>query len=547
MLEYLARHAGKVVSRTRAARARLGRELRRARPTSSTSTSATCEEARAALRPPADPHGPRRGIRAGARDETADPRPADGLVRGAARGDHRGPRRLPRPAAAEPSCRRRVDRERAPQLRPDRDGYAQEGAGVPRVSPTVLPRERSAAQVLDAAGRVLVDLRRRRSRAGRWSARRARADALAGERASSHGHARAGEERYRALVAPVERTGSAACSSSPSRSGVERVGRTGCSCFCCWPGPRPCWPRRRRLGLARKALRPVQRMTSKAEEIGIDRLARADRRAAHRRRDRPSRGDAQRDARSPRAGSQEKHRLIADASHELRTPLAAMRAELDVSLRTDDLPPDARAVLDSAREEVDQMSRTVDNLLTLARVDEGRLELLKTRGRPARARSRGRGRCGRWQPRRSCSWRSTVRTATARADPQRLHQALTNFVENAIKFVPAGRRSARRHLARNGEVGVTVKRQRARASPPTRARTSSIASTASTRRARRDNGGSGLGLSICREIAGAHGGRVWVDSEEGEGQRVLAGPAAAAGLAPVASCGLSLRPPAPRR
>ena len=77
-------------------------------------------------------------------------------------------------------------------------------------------------------------------------------------------------------------------------------------------------------------------------------------------------------------GVDEKHRLVADASHELRTPLAAMRAELDVSLMDDDLSPAAREVLESTREEVDRMSRIVGNLLTLARVDEGRLELLTT-------------------------------------------------------------------------------------------------------------------------------------------------------------------------
>ena len=58
------------------------------------------------------------------------------------------------------------------------------------------------------------------------------------------------------------------------------------------------------------------------------------------------------------------------------TPLATLRAELDVSLRSDDLPPQARRILASDSEEVERMSRTVENLLTLARIDEGRLELL---------------------------------------------------------------------------------------------------------------------------------------------------------------------------
>src|SRR6185295_16756737 len=75
-------------------------------------------------------------------------------------------------------------------------------------------------------------------------------------------------------------------------------------------------------------------------------------------------------------GAEEQRRLVADASHELRTPLAAMRSELDVSLLADDLSPAARAVLLSTREEVDRMSRTVDDLLTLAAGDEGRLDLL---------------------------------------------------------------------------------------------------------------------------------------------------------------------------
>ena len=96
-------------------------------------------------------------------------------------------------------------------------------------------------------------------------------------------------------------------------------------------------------------------------------------------RDPPPGGDAERHAGQDRAGLPEQHRLVADASHELRTPLTVMRAELDVSLRGDDLTPAAREVLESAREEVDRMRRTVDNLLTLAAADDGGVQLLAVR------------------------------------------------------------------------------------------------------------------------------------------------------------------------
>ena len=125
--------------------------------------------------------------------------------------------------------------------------------------------------------------------------------------------------------------------------------------------------------LARKALLPVSRMTSEADTIGIDRLH--ERVAVPRAADEIGHLAVTLNAMLARLehGVREQHRLVADASHELRTPLAAMRSEIDVSLRGDRLTDDARAVLESTREEVDRMTRTVNNLLTLAQVDEGRL------------------------------------------------------------------------------------------------------------------------------------------------------------------------------
>jgi signal transduction histidine kinase len=215
-------------------------------------------------------------------------------------------------------------------------------------------------------------------------------------------------------------------------------------------------------------------------------------------------------------GVEEKRRMVADASHELRTPLAAMRAELDVSLMGDDLPPAGREVLESTREEVDRMSRIVDNLLTLARVDEGRLELLTTTvhlDEAADAAAR---------PLRPLATAKNVQLTLnglhckAQADPQRLNQALTNFIENAIKFTQPGGEVSVTAWRRNGETGVTVTDNGPGIPPEARAHIFDRFYRADPAR-RRTGSGSGLGLAICREIAEAHGGRVWVESEEGAG------------------------------
>jgi two-component system OmpR family sensor kinase len=128
--------------------------------------------------------------------------------------------------------------------------------------------------------------------------------------------------------------------------------------------------------LAQRALRPVARMTSTAAGIRID--------ALEERVPVPPGGDELATLAVTlnnmlsrlEAGVRDKRRLIADASYELQTPLAVMRTELDVSLASGALQPDAVEVLESAREEVDRMARIVRNLLTLAHFDEGTLRLL---------------------------------------------------------------------------------------------------------------------------------------------------------------------------
>jgi heavy metal sensor kinase len=268
--------------------------------------------------------------------------------------------------------------------------------------------------------------------------------------------------------------------------------------------------------IARKGLRPVERMTLQAEAVGIDRL--------HERIEVPPTQDeighlaVTLNAMLDRLelGVEDKHRLVADASHELRTPLAAMRAELDVSLMDDALDPEAREVLESTREEVDRMSRIVNNLLTLARVDEGRLELLRTDVDLSEAIEAAA------RPLRPLATAKRIQLTVdgdsfeAHADPQRLELALTNFIENAIKFTEPEGEVFVTSWRSNGEVGVTVKDTGPGIAPAARTHVFDRFYRADPARSR-ERSGSGLGLSICREIAEAHGGRVWVESEEGKG------------------------------
>jgi signal transduction histidine kinase len=106
--------------------------------------------------------------------------------------------------------------------------------------------------------------------------------------------------------------------------------------------------------------------------------------------------------------------------------------------------------------------------------------------------------------------------ATAIGDEDRLREVVVNLVENAIKFSEAGAsvlvatgRSDREAVMRVTDTGPGI---------PKASREQVFERFWRADQSRAYNGGgSGLGLSICREIVRAHGGRIWVEGEEGEG------------------------------
>jgi two-component system, OmpR family, sensor kinase len=262
--------------------------------------------------------------------------------------------------------------------------------------------------------------------------------------------------------------------------------------------------------IARKALMPVEQMTRRAEQIGIAEM-RDQRIAVPRVRDELSHLAGTLNAMLDRLqqGVEARERLIADASHELRAPLSAMRSELEVSLRHDELSDEARAVLASARDEVVRMGSIIDNLLTLARVDEGRLELLV---RPQDLREVvARAMRGYRHAAETAGVELVVEGEAGRVDGdgERLQQVVDNLVDNAIRHAPAGSTVLVSLWRTDTEAGVTVCDEGP--GVPEDERDRIFERFARRDRARPRAAGAGLGLAISKEIVSAHGGRIWVE------------------------------------
>ncbi|MBA3841489.1 MAG: HAMP domain-containing protein [Actinobacteria bacterium] len=203
-----------------------------------------------------------------------------------------------------------------------------------------------------------------------------------------------------------------------------------------------------------------------------------------------------------RASFEHERRFVADASHELRTPLALLRTELELALRRPRTPAELEAALRSAAEETVRLSRLADDLLLIARAEQGTLPI---RPRELEVDTLLAEVAARFHSRAEQLGRTISATTTGeivRADGDRLDQALSNLVENALAH---GGGDVRLHtVSRDGVLELHV----TDGGPGFPA---AFLDRAFDRFSRADNargrGGAGLGLSIVGLIAEAHGGR----------------------------------------
>jgi signal transduction histidine kinase len=198
--------------------------------------------------------------------------------------------------------------------------------------------------------------------------------------------------------------------------------------------------------------------------------------------------------------------FVANASHELRTPLAIMRTEVDVALADPDAGrDDLRAMGEAVLETVDRCESLIASLLLLARSQattghEEPIDLAAVVGdcvTDLRARANE----------NRIRIRTDLEPAWVDADPGLLERLIANLLDNGIHHNVRGGRLSVATEVHDGRVRLTVANGGARIDP------SDVAElTDPFRRLTRSGSGFGLGLSIVRSVAEAHGGTVTLDA-----------------------------------
>ncbi len=198
--------------------------------------------------------------------------------------------------------------------------------------------------------------------------------------------------------------------------------------------------------------------------------------------------------------------FIADASHELKTPLTLIRADTEV-LRRGLEDPEDRELADDVLYEADRMSSLISDLLTVARLDAGKLPLGEESFDLRTVISEATARFEKQAVTKGLRLEARAEDELpVRGDPGRTGQVLAKLLENSLAHTPRGGEVTVTASPRDGSVETAVEDTGPGIPPEHLPRVFERFYRADAARSRASGGGTGLGLSIARDLARAQGG-----------------------------------------
>ncbi|MFI5336313.1 MAG: sensor histidine kinase [Opitutales bacterium] len=210
-------------------------------------------------------------------------------------------------------------------------------------------------------------------------------------------------------------------------------------------------------------------------------------------------------------------RFLADASHELRTPLTILRSELEAMLRSETTDTAMRESIGNLLEEVSRLSRIVENLFALSRLESDQMHVKHIELDLARLVSvTSEQMCLLAEDKGLTIECRTSTPVLVEGDSARLKQVIVNLLDNAIKYTPSGGTVRLSVAARGREAVFEVADTGIGIPPDAIPRVFDRFFRVDPARSR-EIGGAGIGLSIVKAICLAHRGTVEVRSVENQG------------------------------
>jgi len=215
-----------------------------------------------------------------------------------------------------------------------------------------------------------------------------------------------------------------------------------------------------------------------------------------------------------------KSNFVANVSHELRTPLVAMQKSIALILEktTGPLTSEQEQFLTITERNLKRLSFLINDLLDLSKLEAGKLELKREVISIEDVISDSVATLSTWAKTKSLTLEKKIEKGLPQVniDPNRIIQVLNNLIGNAIKFSPGNSTITVGASLVQGEMQVSVKDQGIGIAPENLNKVFDKFYQVGERVAT-DIGGTGIGLSISKEIVQLHAGKIWVESDKGQG------------------------------